>query len=325
MKKDKRVVAAHKNGLGDYKISMSIRSQINMSSIMDLVQEMFEQSELYGLVKYNKPYFSVKRIDSGEEISQGYYDEEPEVIPKKFKPYKPLWSTEKTDNELEMYKNFIKGVEEKIKIPGASIEDKLVVILIDIENMMRYMEGDVDNDVFDFIETVRENLKPNTIKPVKNCRCKESEEYEIPGFESKQEKPTYNATSSKPHSFPCRSCTKVDEECIPTDFEGGGCGECPKYEDRVWANILKNKEMKAQFEINKEPVKDRYLTNKELSMWLGQGNGQVMNKDTGRITTVSDHWSDDENNNVNYITIVVRKWEDEEWHKPTYGYCFGGE
>lgn len=247
MKKGRKVVGVHKNGLGDYEINMKIRSQVDMSGIINLVQEMFEQSELYGLVKYNKPYLNIKRIDSGEEISQGYYDEKPEeIIPKKFKPYKPLWSTEKTDNE---------------------------------------------------------------------------EEYEIPGFESKQEKPTYNATSSKPHTFPCRSCTKVDEECIPTNFEGGGCGECPKYEDRVWANILKNKEVRSQFEINKEPTKDRHLTNKELAMWLAQGKGLAMDKGTGRKSTSYDYWEEDKM--VDYMNLAVRKWEDDNWHKPTYNYCFG--
>ena len=219
MKKDKRVVGVHRNGLGDYKISMSIRSQLDMSGIMDLVQEMFEQSELYDLVKYNKPYFSVKRIDSDEEISQGYYDEEP-----------------------------------------------------------------ID---------------------------KGSEEYEIPGFESKQKKPIYNATSSKPYSFPCQSCTKINEKCIPTNFEGGGCGECPKYEDRVWANILKNK----------QPTKDRHLTNKELAMWLAQGKGLAMAKGTGRKSTSYDYWEEDKT--VDYMNLAVRKWEDEEWHEPTHNYCFG--
>ncbi len=82
MKKDKRVVAVHKNGLGDYVISMKIRSQIDVSGVADLVKEMFEQSELYDIVKYNKPYFTVKRIDGGEEISQGCYEEPEEILSK---------------------------------------------------------------------------------------------------------------------------------------------------------------------------------------------------------------------------------------------------
>lgn len=313
MKKDRKVVAVHKNGLGDYVLSMKFRSQVNLSGIMDLVQEMFEQSKLYGLVKYYKPYLSVKRIDSDEEISQGYYDEEPEVIPKKFKPYKPLWSTEKTDNEKEMYKGFFRDIEERIEKQDIPLEDKLIIILVNMENMISYMRGGVNNDVHEFVNIVRESIKPNIVEPVKNCRCKESEEYEIPGFESKQEKPTHNTSSSKPHSFPCQSCTKVNEECIPTDFEGGGCGECPKYEDRVWANILKNK----------KPTKDRYLTNKELAMWLAQGKGLAMDKGTGRKFTSYDYWEEDKT--VDYMNLDVRKWNDTEWNYPTYSYCFGEE
>lgn len=311
MKKDRRVVAVHKNGLGDYVLSMKFRSQVNLSGIMDLVQEMFEQSELYSLVKYYNPYLSVKRIDSGEEISECYFDEEPEV---KFKPYKPLWSTKKTDNEKEIYKRFFRDIKERIKRQDIPLEDKLTITLIDMGNMITYIEGGVDNDVREFVNTVRESIKPNIVEPVKNCRCKESEEYEIPGFESKQEKSTYDATLSKHHTFPCRSCTKVDEKCIPTNFEGGGCGECPKYEDRLWANILKNK----------KPEKDRYITKKELAMWLSKGNGQWKHTKYNLIETFYVYVGQDDEG-VDYMDIRVRKWEDDDWHEPTYNYCFGGK
>ena len=72
---------------------------------------------------------------------------------------------------------------------------------------------------------------------------------------------------------------------------------------------------------SKEPEKDRYLTNKELSMWLSKGNGLAMDKGTGRKSTSYDYWEEDKM--VDYMNIAVRKWEDDEWHEPTYNYCFG--
>lgn len=57
-------------------------------------------------------------------------------------------------------------------------------------------------------------------------------------------------------------------------------------------------------------------------MWLGQGNGQMCIKDNAIISTnycydLSDGFE------IDYLNIRVRKWEDEEWHEPTYNYCFG--
>ena len=247
---------------------------------------------------YYDPYYEVKKAyNEGKKIQ-----------------YKSLRSTKKTDNEKEMYKGFFRNIEERIEKQDIPLEDKLIITLVDMENMISYMRGGVNNDVHEFVNVVRESIRPNIVEPVKNCRCKESEEYEIPGFESKQEKPTYNASSSKPHSFPCQSCTKVNEECIPTDFEGGGCGECPKYENRIWANILKNK----------EPEKDRYLTNKELTMWLAKDNGQWKHTKYDLIGTSYTYVGHDDEG-VDYLNIRVRKWEDENWYEPTYNYCFGGK
>lgn len=244
MKKDERVFAVHENGLGDYVVSMKFRSQINVSGIADLVKEMFEQSELYDIVKYYKPYFTVKRIDSSEEISQAFYDEEPEIIPKKFKPYRPAWSTKQEDID--------------------------------------YDTGVIGDKILD---------RPLTEEP--------------------EEVAIYRTDKDKKSKFPCQSCVKVDEACIPTDFEGGGCGKCPYYENRVWANILKEKEKK-----------DRFITNKELAMWLSQGKGQVQDRRTGRISTDYYYFEYDDSQ-VDYMNIGIRKWGDDKWYEPTYNYCFG--
>lgn len=134
-----------------------------------------------------------------------------------------------------------------------------------------------------------------------------------PLTEELEEVAIYRTNKDKKSKFPCQSCTKVDEACIPTDFEGGGCGKCPKYENRVWANILKEKE-----------EKDRHITNKELAMWLAQGKGQVQDMRTGRIST-NYYYFEYDDSQVDYMNIAVRKWGDDKWNYPTYGYCFGKE
>lgn len=73
---------------------------------------------------------------------------------------------------------------------------------------------------------------------------------------------------------------------------------------------------------SKEPEKDRYLTNKELSMWLSKGNGQICIKDNAIISTYYCYDLSDDFE-IDYMNLAVRKWEDEGWHGPTYNYCFG--
>lgn len=73
---------------------------------------------------------------------------------------------------------------------------------------------------------------------------------------------------------------------------------------------------------SKEPVKDRYITNKELAMWLSKGNGQIRIGDNDVTFTYYCYGLDDDFE-IDYLSIKVRKWEDDEWHEPTYSYCFG--
>jgi len=77
-----------------------------------------------------------------------------------------------------------------------------------------------------------------------------------------------------------------------------------------------------------DPPKPRRATNRELSRWLAQGNGEyidmmVSRKDMQIIGLFSycDRASDVEIKDG----IKVRKWEDTEWHEPTVDYLFGGE
>lgn len=281
------------------------------------------------------------------------------------------------NTELEIYKGFFNRVENIIKdYKEVSDEEKLIVILIELKNMIMYKSGGVSKEIDDFIQKLR--IKLNKCKTnhdyFKNGEMKsyskDAEEfarkrvdYEMsytsnmdftdaqiewiknhiyisvrnayqsavdkwrnlhevdydtgvigdkvldrPLTEKPEEVAIYRTEKDKKLKFPCQSCTKVDKMCIPTDFVGGGCGKCPKYEDRVWAKILNDKNQ----------IKDRYLTNKELSMWLSKGNGLLMDKGTGRKSASYDYWEEDKI--VDYMNLAIRKWEDNEWHEPTYNY-----
>lgn len=72
-----------------------------------------------------------------------------------------------------------------------------------------------------------------------------------------------------------------------------------------------------------DPPKPRRATNRELSRWLAQGNGEIGNisdcvmayHSYGKLAGDSPVWSE----------IKVRKWSDTEWHEPTVDYLFGGD
>ena len=67
-----------------------------------------------------------------------------------------------------------------------------------------------------------------------------------------------------------------------------------------------------------DPPKPRRVTNRELSRWLAQGNGEIGNisdcvmayHSYGKLAGDSPVWSE----------IKVRKWSDTEWHEPTVDY-----
>ena len=54
----------------------------------------------------------------------------------------------------------------------------------------------------------------------------------------------------------------------------------------------------------KEPEKHRYITNKELAMWLAQGNGLATDKSTGR-KAASYSYREDDNERVDYICAIT--------------------
>ena len=64
----------------------------------------------------------------------------------------------------------------------------------------------------------------------------------------------------------------------------------------------------------------RLATNRELAMWLSKGNGEIcMYSDI--TLTYHQYEQDDE-----LVTdILVRKWCDDSWHKPTRQYLGLGD
>ena len=77
-----------------------------------------------------------------------------------------------------------------------------------------------------------------------------------------------------------------------------------------------------KFEIKIDPLKPRRATNRELSRWLAQGNGECLGSQDDADTA----WNYPmECSNVPLREgAKVRKWSDTEWHEPTVDYLFGG-
>jgi hypothetical protein len=67
-----------------------------------------------------------------------------------------------------------------------------------------------------------------------------------------------------------------------------------------------------------DPPKPRRATNRELSRWLAQGNGEILDK-THYINTGHEYFRSLDDDEV-HLTIKVRKWSDTEWHEPTVDY-----
>ena len=68
---------------------------------------------------------------------------------------------------------------------------------------------------------------------------------------------------------------------------------------------------------NPEVLESKLATCRELNSWLAKGNGEV--KDTDVVYSNYYYYNYQENNPIN-DSILVRKWDDTEWHKPTREY-----
>lgn len=72
-------------------------------------------------------------------------------------------------------------------------------------------------------------------------------------------------------------------------------------------------------EIPEEP-KQRRATNREVSKWLAQGNGEIVDMDNDQTAwTLLQYLSGNENREL-LEGFKVRKWDDEEFHEPTIDY-----
>ena len=59
------------------------------------------------------------------------------------------------------------------------------------------------------------------------------------------------------------------------------------------------------------------VTNRELASWLAKGNGEVKADDV--VYSNWNYYNDKENNPIK-DSLLVRKWDDTEWRKPTREY-----
>ena len=69
-----------------------------------------------------------------------------------------------------------------------------------------------------------------------------------------------------------------------------------------------------------EVNESKLVTYRELARWLAKGNGEVKN-----AGTICPNWNyydyyDDEENKPVKDSLLVREWDDTEWHKPTREY-----
>ena len=72
-----------------------------------------------------------------------------------------------------------------------------------------------------------------------------------------------------------------------------------------------------------DPPKPRRATNRELSRWLAQGDGECLGSqdDADTAWNYPRECSDTEVRDG----AKVRKWSDTEWHEPDVEYLFGGD
>lgn len=99
--------------------------------------------------------------------------------------------------------------------------------------------------------------------------------------------------------------------------------------DGIWQTVenpefvypLENYRIKSKVVIdNKEFVRtDKYckkpaVTNRELAEWLARGNGEIC------MYGIRSSYLNYENDNEPVAEALVRKWDDEGWHRPTHQY-----
>lgn len=66
-----------------------------------------------------------------------------------------------------------------------------------------------------------------------------------------------------------------------------------------------------------EVTESKLVTHRELTRWLAEGNGEVKNENS--IFSNWNYWVENANKSIS-DRMLVRKWDDTEWHKPTMEY-----
>lgn len=73
-------------------------------------------------------------------------------------------------------------------------------------------------------------------------------------------------------------------------------------------------------------VEEKLLTNREISSWLAQGNGEWCATEGDKANRASIGWWYEKGYEDEAVTnILIRKLSDSEWHRPTREYAFGKE
>ena len=91
------------------------------------------------------------------------------------------------------------------------------------------------------------------------------------------------------------------------------CAIINRYDNRV---ITENAAWRHCAEIPKA-LEQKPVTRRELARWLAQGNGEV--NDGNSVYSRWEYFVENENKAINN-GMVVRKWDEIEWHKPTREY-----
>lgn len=74
----------------------------------------------------------------------------------------------------------------------------------------------------------------------------------------------------------------------------------------------------------KTETEETLLTNRELSKWLAQGKGEFTKESWGSANVTLSYSKAHGDESVD-CSLLIRKWSDTEWHKPTREYAFGEE
>ena len=73
---------------------------------------------------------------------------------------------------------------------------------------------------------------------------------------------------------------------------------------------------------------NRNITNKELAEWLPEGKGEWKHEPSNSGKVYDFYWFDPKDADKRITVngegqrIVVKKYDDSEWHSPTEDYCF---